>query len=863
MNKPEDNKALKLSKTPILRKTLRKVKTMQSKYLTNNDDFEKSTALIIEDEELQKNLIVRKLPKNFKWFWAKSVQESVQIYEDLEKKYITVDVLFLDLFLQDSKGTEFLKISKTKGWLEDTLIVVMTGSKEIEIIKECIDCLTNRFYKFYSKPVKDVEFERLSDEITKHIEKISCPLKDYKFIKHIGAGAQADVYKVIGLKNRKIFAMKVNKDKNLNSKEVQVLKKINSPTIIRLYESQILKEKEYMILEYAERGTLYERIKEYSKANKKFNENQILDWIIQILIGLYSLHKNDIMHRDIKSDNLFLCDNDIVKIGDLGQASNESKCKSFVGTFFYRAPEMQDFGEYKKEIDIWSTGVVLYELIMLCRPFEGIEQKEVQNRIEKIDYKPIPEETDFRLKKLLRLTLTYKENRASAAQLLSLDFMKNRINYFYVSKIIDFEKNFIEEILNLNYSYEESKLLKTVVKEYNFLKCFQNIQMIYYKYSKTTLYNFYFFSSIKVISHSCLFNKSIKEEDIKDLIDLNILVPYEDIGNNKKRIKKNLKEKNNNKYEANYYQIIKYKNDGIDNTLNFPINNNDFFDNFYLDDLETTFKAFEKAKKAFYNFRHILEDEEAKEEDKYLYTMSEDIFEFLLEIKNFQNINIDKYNGEEKISMMLNIYQIMIYHYIMKSVMADNDNDKNFIFSNILSSLRIGKTSVSLKYIIAGEIFTIQDMKHLIFKIKSPPIFFFYQPSNKNDQRNKILDEKYINKLSFLNKLAILTICIDPPNFMEEDIYDIYIPIGICFKPNNLYKDLNSSLYHYISEKNIFPDENNVNFPKIIHDYIKQYGEKENDVIQTLIKFFFKDFTQKMLTLINKSKRNILHINYC
>ena len=47
MNKPEDNKALKLSKTPILRKTLRKVKTMQSKYLTNNDDFEKSTALII------------------------------------------------------------------------------------------------------------------------------------------------------------------------------------------------------------------------------------------------------------------------------------------------------------------------------------------------------------------------------------------------------------------------------------------------------------------------------------------------------------------------------------------------------------------------------------------------------------------------------------------------------------------------------------------------------------------------------------------------------------------------------------------------------------------------------------------------
>jgi len=149
MKKVENNvNLLKLSKTPILHKSFRKVRKMNSKFLPINDDFEKNTALIIEDEELQKNLIVRKLPSNFKWFWAKSVQESVQIYEDLQSKYITVDVLFLDLFLQDSKGTEFLKISKIKGWLEDTLIVVMTGSKEIEIIKECIDCLTNRFINF-------------------------------------------------------------------------------------------------------------------------------------------------------------------------------------------------------------------------------------------------------------------------------------------------------------------------------------------------------------------------------------------------------------------------------------------------------------------------------------------------------------------------------------------------------------------------------------------------------------------------------------------------------------------------------------------------------------------------------------------
>ena len=178
--------------------------------ISYHDNFNNSTALIIGGQKLQNHLIMRNLHKHFNWFWAKSIQESVQIYEDLEKKYITIDVLFLDLFLQDSKGAEFLKISKTKGWLENTLIVIMTDSKENEIIKECSDCLTNRSYTFYSKPIKNVDFACISEEIIKHIKKISCPLKDYKIIKHIATGFHADVYKVIGIKNRKIFAMKVN-----------------------------------------------------------------------------------------------------------------------------------------------------------------------------------------------------------------------------------------------------------------------------------------------------------------------------------------------------------------------------------------------------------------------------------------------------------------------------------------------------------------------------------------------------------------------------------------------------------------------------------------------------------------------------
>ena len=180
-----------------------------------------------------------------------------------------------------------------------------------------------------------------------------------------------------------------------------------------------------------------------------------------------------------------------------------------------------------------------------------------------------------------------------------------------------------------------------------------------------------------------------------------------------------------------------------------------------------------------------------------------------------------------------------------------------------MASLKLGKFNVSLKYKIAGDIYTIQDLKHIVFKIKAPPVFFFYQVSPKEDPRFKLLEKKYLDNLTFLNKLAILTICIDPPNFMDDEVSEIYAPVGICFKPNTLLKDLNSSLYHFISEKNVFPDEDTVNFPKIIHDYIVDIGKEENKVIQSLIQFFYKDFTQKMNRLINKSKQNILHINYC
>lgn len=138
------------------------------------------------------------------------------------------------------------------------------------------------------------------------------------------------------------------------------------------------------MLEYCDGGNLKDRIEKKAK----FSDETIIKWSKEILTGIDYLHSCNIMHRDIKPANILLLKNNQIKIGDLGSVKNlnESVAKSDVGTPLYMSPEMIRFKNDKSinittKTDIWSIGLVIYELLTLKRLFKQTNENKLMNEI--------------------------------------------------------------------------------------------------------------------------------------------------------------------------------------------------------------------------------------------------------------------------------------------------------------------------------------------------------------------------------------------------------------------------------------------------------------------------------------------------
>jgi NIMA (never in mitosis gene a)-related kinase len=126
-------------------------------------------------------------------------------------------------------------------------------------------------------------------------------------------------------------------------------------------------------MEYCENGDIGKYLKK--QMNRPLQENKIWKFFIEMSLGLHYLHSNKILHRDIKTINMFLGKDDKVKIGDLGVAKMLNQTANFahtvVGTPYYLSPELCEEKPYNHKSDIWSLGCVLYELCTFKHPFEA------------------------------------------------------------------------------------------------------------------------------------------------------------------------------------------------------------------------------------------------------------------------------------------------------------------------------------------------------------------------------------------------------------------------------------------------------------------------------------------------------------
>ena len=270
-------------------------------------------------------------------------------------------------------------------------------------------------------------------------------LSDFEIIKQLGKGAFGSVNLVRRKKDLKTYAMKrirlttlSQKEKETALNEIRILASLNHKNIIGYKESFIDQTSNTLniIMEYADDGDIETKIKENIKKRLYFSENTIWNWVIQILEGIYYLHSNKIMHRDLKGANIFLMKNGILKLGDLGvsKIAKMGFAQTQTGTPYYCAPEIWKEQPYNDKCDIWSLGCIIYEICSLRPPFKGTSFKNLYYNISLGKYYPIPHFYSEELGKLISMMIVVDaRRRANAENLINCDIVKKRIKGFYES----------------------------------------------------------------------------------------------------------------------------------------------------------------------------------------------------------------------------------------------------------------------------------------------------------------------------------------------------------------------------------------------------------------------------------------------
>ena len=264
-------------------------------------------------------------------------------------------------------------------------------------------------------------------------------LNDFVIMKLLGKGSFGSVFLVKRKKDDQIYAMKrINLPKSPMSEkeaalnEIRLLASLSHPNIIGYKETfcDISTGDLCIVMEYGDGGDLAKRI-QFNKTNHLlFEENMIWKWIIQLLNGVVFLHSHHIMHRDLKSANIFLKKNNIIKIGDLNvsKLSKNSFARTKTGTPYYLAPEVWEDRPYDYKCDIWSIGCIIYELCCLVPPFRATSLKELYRAIKTGYYLPIPKEYSNELKSVITWMLNTNPNlRKSAKEILESDIIQNKI----------------------------------------------------------------------------------------------------------------------------------------------------------------------------------------------------------------------------------------------------------------------------------------------------------------------------------------------------------------------------------------------------------------------------------------------------
>jgi len=677
----------------------------------------------------------------------------------------------------------------------------------------------------------------------------------YTFIKCICSGVSSivDLYNDNQLPRQVAVKKMYIKDNKLKEGEAETDKnnmlKIKVPTCIELYDLIAMGNYRFICMEYADQKTLENKIIETQKEKHKIGINEIYDYFIEILLGLYALNEKGYMHQDLKSSNILLKKEiigdhsyEIAKLSEPGfsrKLDGKIGSKTTCGTPYYLSPEILNNEEkYDFNCDIWSLGIVLFELVTNKLPWfkEKINYEEFLQLVINTKKMALPEDIDEKIKYLIQIMIKKDpERRATLKDIITLDFIyekiENLLNKFDWWKYFEGIKELKKEVKpcylfmdllseeSLNYLSDASKIfIYCQDKEYNpgyfsttykttkngkdLLDLFNDLKKWgtdSINYKQDTPNNLLYYLLSKQIIH-CISNPIKNYNDDDEIIDL--------INNYLNEPSKYLFQ---NSIEFDPNQCIDNKKIYIENdTKNDTKLDYIIISQFVLKNGLDLYNQ---------NIKNNIEVEQLPSDKKYL--------NFLYGISLFNECDIFEIPYDEKdhsrLAFLLNLYQIMVLHYTFNQY-QNNCRAKGGIFSYF--SYEIG-----INYQFKNFTLNNLELKHIIFRNNKPVPGSYLRLVYQSDVKCKILPG-----FNDLRPLLIL-------NDLNKDISNFIFKI---FNSKEVEHQLDDVSYKFIQLKITLSSEEELLISSHIKYIVKDFGA--NDTEQNP-----KEFLLFLLKLLKKN----------
>ncbi|KAM4741605.1 serine/threonine-protein kinase Nek4 isoform 3-T3 [Anableps anableps] len=266
-------------------------------------------------------------------------------------------------------------------------------------------------------------------------------MNNYIFIRVVGKGSYGEVNLVKHKTDQKQYVIKKlnlttssKRERRAAEQEANLLSQLRHPNIVTYRESWEGDDRQlYIVMGFCEGGDLYHRLKQ--QKGELLPERQVVEWFVQIAMALQYLHERNILHRDLKTQNIFLTKTNIIKVGDLGIArvleNQNDMASTLIGTPYYMSPELFSNKPYNHKSDVWALGCCVYEMSTLKHAFNAKDMNSLVYRIVEGKLPPMPSQYHPHLGDLIKSMLCKRpEDRPDVKHILRQPYIKRQIAMF-------------------------------------------------------------------------------------------------------------------------------------------------------------------------------------------------------------------------------------------------------------------------------------------------------------------------------------------------------------------------------------------------------------------------------------------------